>query len=181
MMRGFGLLIVILAIASVKSDDRHQSILPSSGPVHHRRESTRTRRNERDGSPMESRCRLMRTASSVDRGGAIDQRGSISASPKVLQAMRLLYLTYYASLGSLLPYLPVYFHSLGLDGSSIGLLGAVKPITTFIVAPLWVSSCRNGAGNCWMFLFSTTDQINFVRVSYQTASTITSRYCSLHS
>ena len=40
--------------------------------------------------------------------------------------MRLLYLTYYASLGALLPYLPVYFHSLGHPGSSIGVLGAVK-------------------------------------------------------
>jgi len=51
--------------------------------------------------------------------------------------MRLLYLTYYASLGALMPYLPVYFHSLGHPGSSIGLLGAVKPLTTFLVAPVW--------------------------------------------
>eukprot|EP00804_Cyclotella_cryptica_P013296 CCRYP_018639-RA/>CCRYP_018639-RA protein AED:0.41 eAED:0.41 QI:0/0/0/1/0/0/2/0/369 len=51
--------------------------------------------------------------------------------------MRLLYLTYYASLGALMPYLPVFFHSLGHSGSSIGVLGAVKPLTTFLVAPLW--------------------------------------------
>lgn len=36
-----------------------------------------------------------------------------------------------------MPYLPVYFHSLGHAGSAIGLLGAVRPITTFLVAPLW--------------------------------------------
>jgi MFS family permease len=59
--------------------------------------------------------------------------------------MRLLYLTYYASLGALMPYLPVYFHSLGHSGSSIGVLGAVKPLTTFLVAPLWgVLSDRSG-------------------------------------
>lgn len=40
-------------------------------------------------------------------------------------------------MGSLLPYLPVYYHSLGLEGSNIGLLGAVNPATTFLVAPLW--------------------------------------------
>lgn len=148
MMRGFGLLIVI-AIASVESDDRHRSITLPSSPVHHRRDATywkNAHENERDDLLVESGCCLRRAVSSVavERGGAIGQRDSTSASPKVLQAMRLLYLTYYASLGSLLPYLPVYFHSLGLDGSSIGLLGAVKPITTFIVAPLWVSSI---AGN----------------------------------
>ena len=36
-----------------------------------------------------------------------------------------------------MPYLPVYFHSLGHSGSAIGLLGAVKPLTTFLVAPIW--------------------------------------------
>jgi len=51
--------------------------------------------------------------------------------------IRLLFLTYYASLGSLMPYLPVYYHSLGHGGQIIGLLGAVKPFTTFLVAPLW--------------------------------------------
>ena len=51
--------------------------------------------------------------------------------------MRRLYLTYYASQGALMPYFPVYFHSLGHAGSAIGILGAVKPLTTFLVAPLW--------------------------------------------
>lgn len=51
--------------------------------------------------------------------------------------IRLLFLTYYGSLGSLMPYLPVYYHSLGHGGQIIGMLGAVKPLTTFVVAPLW--------------------------------------------
>ena len=57
--------------------------------------------------------------------------------PRVLFLIRVLFLTYYGSLGALLPYLPVYYHSLGHGGQIIGLLGAVKPFTTFLVAPLW--------------------------------------------
>lgn len=55
----------------------------------------------------------------------------------ILFWIRFLFLTYYGSLGSLLPYLPVYYDSLGHGGQIIGLLGAVKPFTTFLVAPLW--------------------------------------------
>lgn len=51
--------------------------------------------------------------------------------------IRSLFLCYYGSLGSLMPYLPVYYDSLGHGGQIIGLLGAVKPATTFIVAPFW--------------------------------------------
>ena len=63
--------------------------------------------------------------------------GENHTNPKTLMLIRLLFITYYGSLGSLMPYLPVYFHSLGHGGQAIGLLGAVKPLTTFIVAPLW--------------------------------------------
>ena len=51
--------------------------------------------------------------------------------------IRILFLLYYGSLGALMPYLPVYYHSLGHGGQIIGLLGAVKPFTTFLVAPIW--------------------------------------------
>ena len=36
-----------------------------------------------------------------------------------------------------MPYLPVWYDSLGHGGKIIGLLGAVKPATTFLVAPIW--------------------------------------------
>jgi len=58
-------------------------------------------------------------------------------SPRLKLMIKLLFITYYGSLGALMPYLPVYYHSLGHSGQAIGLLGAVKPLTTFIVAPLW--------------------------------------------
>ena len=57
--------------------------------------------------------------------------------PRVLALIRVLFLLYYGSLGALMPYLPVYYMSLGHGGQIIGLLGAVKPFTTFLVAPLW--------------------------------------------
>jgi hypothetical protein len=95
--------------------------------------------------------RKLSSISNVSRGGGRSNdviNGSTSpssASKGTLQAMRLLYLTYYASLGALMPYLPVYYHSLGHKGTSIGLLGAVKPLTTFLAAPVWgIISDRSG-------------------------------------
>ncbi|OEU12306.1 MFS general substrate transporter, partial [Fragilariopsis cylindrus CCMP1102] len=65
---------------------------------------------------------------------------------RLLILIRILFFTYYASLGSLLPYLPVYYHSLGHGGQIIGMLGAIKPFTTFLVAPLWgVISDQSGS------------------------------------
>jgi MFS_1 like family len=58
-------------------------------------------------------------------------------TPSVPMLIRFLFLCYYSSLGALMPYLPVYYHSLGHGGLIIGLLGAIKPLTTFLVAPLW--------------------------------------------
>lgn len=58
-------------------------------------------------------------------------------APSVPVLIRILFLCYYASLGALMPYLPVYYHSLGHGGLIIGMLGAVKPLTTFLVAPFW--------------------------------------------
>ncbi|KAL9181103.1 hypothetical protein ACHAXT_009908 [Thalassiosira profunda] len=83
------------------------------------------------------------------------------ASKSVLQAMRLLYLTYYGSLGALMPYLPVYFHSLGHPGSSIGLLGAVKPLTTFLVAPLWGILSDQSDNHVWTLQFTFLTSLAF--------------------
>jgi hypothetical protein len=58
-------------------------------------------------------------------------------NPRLMVLIKLLFLTYYGSLGALMPYLPVYYHSLGHSGQAIGLLGAVKPLTTFIISPIW--------------------------------------------
>ncbi len=62
---------------------------------------------------------------------------TMEPSARQLLPVRLTFLTFYMSLGSLLPYLPVYYHSLGLSGTWIGILGAVNPMTTFLISPLW--------------------------------------------
>jgi len=70
---------------------------------------------------------------------------STDDDPGLLILIRILFFTYYASLGSLLPYLPVYYHSLGHGGQIIGMLGAIKPFMTFLVGPLWgLISDRSG-------------------------------------
>ena len=74
--------------------------------------------------------------------------------PRILFLIRLLFITYYGSLGSLLPYLPVYYHSLGHGGQIIGMLGAIKPFTTFLVAPVW-GIVSDRTGNPFLILYFT--------------------------
>jgi len=106
-----------------------------AGVANQRRRHRQSESRGKYGSARRTRPSLQ----GINRGGGKETTASppTPASKKLLQSMRLLYLTYYASLGALMPYLPVYFHSLGHPGSSIGVLGAVKPLTTFLVAPLW--------------------------------------------
>mmetsp|Transcript_3365 Transcript_3365/g.4736 ORF Transcript_3365/g.4736 Transcript_3365/m.4736 type:complete len:497 (-) Transcript_3365:419-1909(-) len=59
-----------------------------------------------------------------------------SSSQKYLVVKIVLFL-YYGSLGSLMPYLPVYYHSLGIPDKKIGQLGAICPAVNFIISPLW--------------------------------------------
>eukprot|EP00978_Attheya_sp_CCMP212_P012549 scaffold31340_cov53-Attheya_sp.AAC.3 len=97
--------------------------------------------------PLKSSCRIFRY-----RGGgqktnrrevAIIQQDELIKQKETLEKKRLmvlikvLFLSYYGSLGCIMPYLPVYYHSLGHGGLIIGMIGAVKPLTTFIVAPFW--------------------------------------------
>jgi MFS family permease len=77
------------------------------------------------------------TTASTDADGTETVEEKDQDDPRILMLVRLLFITYYGSLGSLLPYLPVYYHSLGHGGQIIGMLGAIKPFTTFLVAPFW--------------------------------------------
>lgn len=108
----------------------------------------RSRRTDVNGRKLDhSALSIINVSRSIGGKTAVDVSVSTSSSALrgSLAKLRLLYLMYYASLGSLMPYLPVYFHSLGHEGTSIGLLGAVKPLTTFLAAPLWgIISDRSG-------------------------------------
>lgn len=103
-----------------------------------------------------------KTVSAIVRGGGKSATKTTTTNTP-LTLIRVLFLSFYGSLGVLMPYLPVYYHTLGHDGMVIGLLGAVKPLTTFIVAPLWgVLSDRTNAHSTILsltFLFGLVFQV----------------------
>jgi len=67
------------------------------------------------------------------RGGAA---ATIGPLPQLLVVKCTMFM-FYCTLGTLMPYLPVYYHSLGLSGMTIGRLGAITPAITFAAAPVW--------------------------------------------
>jgi MFS_1 like family len=96
---------------------------PTSGPLPS--EAAATTRTVQSKSPTSTKV-----VSSV--GGGLGNEAAAAAAAEqreILLWIRLLFLCYYGSLGSLMPYLPVYYDSLGHGGAIIGLLGAVKPAT----------------------------------------------------
>ena len=50
---------------------------------------------------------------------------------------RLAYVALYATIGALYPYIPIYYHSLGLGLGSIGLVAAVFSAAGMVGSPLW--------------------------------------------
>ncbi|CAM9617293.1 unnamed protein product, partial [Choristocarpus tenellus] len=57
-------------------------------------------------------------------------------SPRYL-TVKVLFFLFYSSLGAVMPYLPVYYHSLNIPDRQMGHLGAITPAMTFLVSPLW--------------------------------------------
>jgi MFS transporter, PPP family, 3-phenylpropionic acid transporter len=52
-------------------------------------------------------------------------------------APRIVYFFFFAALANLMPYLALYYQSLGLTGSQIGLLTGIPPIIGLLAAPIW--------------------------------------------
>ena len=50
---------------------------------------------------------------------------------------RLFFALEFVAIGAFFPYIALYFSSIGLDGSQIGLLLALLPLVSFLVQPLW--------------------------------------------
>jgi nitrate/nitrite transporter NarK len=65
--------------------------------------------------------------------------GNGNESPPLMSLLKIrtLFLLFYGTLGSCLPYFPVYYRAIGLDPDFIGLLGSITPAITFVVSPLW--------------------------------------------
>lgn len=114
----------------------------------------------------------------IPRGGAVpkkklktlkgDKNTADDDQASLLILIRVMFFAYYASLGSLLPYLPVYYHSLGHGGQIIGMLGAIKPFTTFLVAPLWgIISDQTGSPFAVLYFTFIVSLIGQLAVSWR--------------
>jgi MFS transporter, PPP family, 3-phenylpropionic acid transporter len=67
-------------------------------------------------------------------------------------AVKLLFFLFYAGIGQFLAFLNVYFNSIGLSGTQIGLLGTISTAIAVISATLWgVLSDRLGKPR-WLFM-----------------------------
>jgi len=66
-------------------------------------------------------------------------KGSPAATPATSSLMKVnfLMLMFYSTLGSAMPYIPLYYRKIGISDNVIGLLGAITPMVTFLVSPLW--------------------------------------------
>jgi PPP family 3-phenylpropionic acid transporter len=51
--------------------------------------------------------------------------------------MRCAYFFQYAGIGAYSPYLTLHYRNLGLSGADIGILAAIQPLATAMLAPLW--------------------------------------------
>lgn len=58
--------------------------------------------------------------------------------------VRLYYLLVQGALGAYLPFINVLFSERGLSGREIGVLAAVSPVMTLLVAPIWGSAADRG-------------------------------------
>lgn len=47
------------------------------------------------------------------------------------------YIVYFSAIGAAFPYLPVYYHDLGLGFDAIGLVAALQAATQLVTAPIW--------------------------------------------
>lgn len=59
--------------------------------------------------------------------------------PRDLFFVRLFYLLYFASFGSLFPLLAVYFKQLGMTPTQAGILLGSRPLIEFAAGPFWGS------------------------------------------
>uniref|UniRef100_A0A914MD32 Major facilitator superfamily associated domain-containing protein n=2 Tax=Meloidogyne incognita TaxID=6306 RepID=A0A914MD32_MELIC len=81
--------------------------------------------------------------------------------PKDVFFVRLFYLLYFASFGSLFPLLAVYFKQLGLSAAQAGILLGSRPIVEFVASPFWGSFADRFKKVKLLLLFSVGSMIVF--------------------
>lgn len=57
--------------------------------------------------------------------------------PSYLIIARIVYFMFYAAWAALLPFLPLFYKSNGLNGAEIGVLTGIMPLVTLLGAPFW--------------------------------------------
>lgn len=67
------------------------------------------------------------------------QSAPSAREPRRMVAPKVFYFCFYAAGSALIPYLGLYYQSLGLTGRYIGLLTGIPPLVTLFAAPLWGS------------------------------------------
>ncbi|MCI0393768.1 MAG: MFS transporter [Chloroflexi bacterium] len=60
----------------------------------------------------------------------------VNSTPSLIRP-KAFYFLFFAAAASLIPFLSLYYHSLGLSGQQIGVLTGVAPLITLAGAPLW--------------------------------------------
>ena len=77
-----------------------------------------------------------------------EKKRSDNVDEATIFTLKCLYFFYYASISCIQPFLTVYYSSLGKGSEIIGILSALRPLMTLLVAPLWgVLADRTGSRN----------------------------------
>jgi len=69
-----------------------------------------------------------------------------------LNRIRLFYAAYFAAMGLVLPFFPVYLHGLGLDTAMIGLMTGLLALAK-VVAPPWIGHILDRQPQIWAHRF----------------------------
>lgn len=74
-------------------------------------------------------------------------------SPRVRSA--LAYAAFFAAVGSMLPYLPLYFREIGFELGEIGGMLALGPLVGLAMSPAWGALSDRHRGSPWVFVAAT--------------------------
>jgi hypothetical protein len=98
--------------------------------------------------------------SGVEKGGGVGEVAIATTQdiaeerPMSLLHINTLTLLFYSCLGAAMPYIPIYYRHLKVSDTQIGLLGAITPLVTFCVSPLW-GALADGTGKHKLILLGT--------------------------
>ncbi len=75
--------------------------------------------------------------SAISAAKALVSRQLSDSTKRGLWISRVLYFFLFAAVGAFFPYINVYYRSIGLSGTQIGLIGSLGPLMGMIAGPLW--------------------------------------------